>query len=32
MVQEEANIRDGVSITKFLYWLKNKMINVKRNG
>ena len=21
-----ANIRDGVSITKFLYWLKNKMV------
>ena len=20
-----ANIRDGISITKFLYWLKNKM-------
>ena len=23
---KKANIRDGVSVTKFLYWLKNKMI------
>ena len=27
----KANLRDGVSITKFLYWLKNKMIVKETN-